>query len=107
MKPVSLLALDDEFVGLRNVNGLAYAKPDQLSTIVNRLAAFRTYSFTTSICLSSTEQSNNGWKDRMPLKTALEATINFGSVLDSVNTHNFLRMINPVKNSPVTYPQFA
>ena len=60
MKPVSLLALDDEFVGLRNVNGLAYAKPDQLSTIVNRLAAFRTYSFTTSICLSSTEQSNNG-----------------------------------------------
>jgi hypothetical protein len=46
MKPVSLLALDDEFVGLRNVNGLAYAKPDQLSTIVNRLVAFRSYSFT-------------------------------------------------------------
>jgi hypothetical protein len=58
MKPVSLLALDDEFVGLRNVNVLAYTKPDQLSTIVNRLVAFRTYSFTTSICLSITQPVN-------------------------------------------------
>ncbi len=54
VQPVSLLALDDEFVGLRTVNGLAYAKPDQLSTMVNRLVAFPTYSFTTSICLSIT-----------------------------------------------------
>ena len=46
MEPMAFFALDDEFVGLRNVNGLAYAKPDQLSTIVNRLVAFRTYSFT-------------------------------------------------------------
>lgn len=32
MQPVSLLAFDDELVGVRNVNDLAYAKPGQLST---------------------------------------------------------------------------
>jgi len=41
------------------------------------------------------------------VSNTLKTTINFGSVLDSVDTHNFLRVINPIKNAPVAHPQFA
>jgi hypothetical protein len=40
-------------------------------------------------------------RDQLP---TLEAAINFGSMLDPVNTHRFLRVINPIKDAPVTYP---
>jgi hypothetical protein len=59
VKPVALLAFDGEFVGLIDVRGIRriasrlYAA-DQLSTVPKRLSASRTYSLTTSICLSIT-----------------------------------------------------
>ena len=34
----------------------------------------------------------------------LDIPIYFGPVLNSINTHDFLRVINPIKNAPVAYP---
>ena len=38
------------------------------------------------------------------LQLFLEVTIDFGSMLDSVDTNNFLCVIDPIKDAPITYP---
>ena len=59
VQPITLFAFDREFVGLIDVRGIRriasrlYAA-GQLSTVLKRLSASRTYSLTTSICLSIT-----------------------------------------------------
>ena len=38
------------------------------------------------------------------LRNASEVTIHFGPVLNAIDTHDFLRVIDPIKNAPVAYP---
>ena len=36
-------------------------------------------------------------------RNLLEVAIHFGSMLNSIDTHNFLPVIDPINDAPVTY----